>query len=181
MLALGAAAAVTGFVGRGARAEPASRSEDVRILNFLLLLEYLQADFYRRAVASRSLTGELLQFAETVGAQERDHVAFLRKTLGGRAAKSPRFQFHGVESGERFRPTAVAIEELGTAAYLGQSANLTPGSIGAAASITAVEARHAAWIRDIAGVLPAPAAADVAASPAQVVKRLRRLGIEVRR
>jgi hypothetical protein len=151
----------------------------VRILNFLLLFEYLQADFYRRAVASGSLRGEPLQFAETVGAQERKHVAFLRKTLGRHAAASPRFQFHERFSGARFRPTALAIEELGTSAYIGQSANLTPASIGAAASITAVEARHAAWIRDLAGVLPAPAAADTAASPAQVVARLHKLGIVI--
>jgi hypothetical protein len=181
LVALGAAAALGGLLGRSSGAEAASAAQDVKILNFLLLLEYLQADFYRRAVASGSLSGEPLQFAQTVGAQEEKHVSFLRSTLGSYAAASPRFQFGEAFAGPRFRTTALAIEDLGTAAYLGQSANLTPVSIGAAASITAVEARHAAWIRDLVGVLPAPAAADTAASPAEVAAQLRKLGITITR
>jgi hypothetical protein len=45
-----------------------------------------------------------------------------------------------------------------------------------AAGIVAVEARHAAWIRDLAGALPAPRPADPARSPDDVLSDLRTKG-----
>src|SRR5436190_14923112 len=62
-------------------------AQDVPILNFLLLLEHLQAAFYSEAAArararvpaARALHGELLQFARVVAAQEQAHVSFLRQ------------------------------------------------------------------------------------------------------
>jgi hypothetical protein len=45
-----------------------------------------------------------------------------------------------------------------------------------AARIVAVEARHAAWIRDLAGADPAPKAADPPRSAAEVLAELRQKG-----
>ena len=52
---------------------------------------------------------------------------------------------------ERFEPTALKLEDLGVAAYNAQAPNLTKAALAAAARIVSVEARHAAWIRDVRG------------------------------
>jgi hypothetical protein len=49
-----------------------------------------------------------------------------------------------------------------------------------AARIVAVEARHAAWLRDIGGKHPAPRAADHGVSPGRVEKALKELGFRER-
>ena len=61
-------------------------------------------------------------------------------------------------------------------AYIGQGANLTKPNVLSAARIVSVDARHAAWARDIGDDLPAPAPADSALSEMQVKKRLKRNG-----
>jgi hypothetical protein len=49
--------------------------------------------------------------------------------------------------------------------------------IGAIAPLVGVEARQAAWIRDLAGVSPAPRAADPPRSGAAVLAHLRSKGL----
>ena len=56
-------------------------------------MEELQAALYAQALQHAGLTGELAQYARVVGAHERAHVAFLRKTLGSRAKPAPAFDF----------------------------------------------------------------------------------------
>jgi hypothetical protein len=159
--------AIAGLPGL-ATAAP-SRSQDVAILNFALTLEYLEAEFYTRAVRGGALSGELLRFARVVGGHERAHVSFLRAQLGSRAVARPRFDFRGTtDSPARFGPTAVALEDTGVAAYNGQGPNLTTAVLPAAASIVSVEARHAAWIRNILRRNPAPEAFETAQTRAQV-------------
>jgi ferritin-like protein len=154
---------------------------DRRILSFLLDLEYLQEAFYREARAEGKLTGELRQFAEVAGKDERAHVALLRKALGNRARASPKFDFGRATTDPRtFRTRAAELEELVTAAYIGQGANLSTKHVTKATRIASVDARHAAWIRDIVGKHPAPRAADHAVSAARVQKSLRKLGFVVR-
>ena len=64
----------------------------------------------------------------------------------------------------------MAIEDLGVSAYAGQGPRLKQTAvIQAALSIHSVEARHAAWIRQILGVNPAPVAFDPARSMSQVL------------
>jgi hypothetical protein len=54
----------------------------------------------------------------------------------------------------------VTLEDLGLSAYNGAAPSLTADTLADAARIISVEARHAAWIRDIAGEVPAPHAVD---------------------
>jgi hypothetical protein len=144
---------------------------DVAILNYALTLEYLQASFYTEVERINAVTGEAAKLARVVGDHERAHVRALRRALGGRAVARPQFDFHGAtESESAFVRTAVAFEDLGVAAYKGQAPRITsPAYLSFALSIHAVEARHAAWIRRIAGVVPAQSAFDQPATAAHVL------------
>ena len=179
--ALGGAALLAGgsFLGRRPDAADAapSRSQDQRIFNFALLLEYLQAEFYSRGLSQAGLHGEVRAFAEAVSEHEREHVAFLQKALGANARQKPTFNFGDAMKDEKsFVATAVTLENLGVSAYNGQAANLTKRALAAAVEIVSVEGRHAAWISDLAGQPPAPRAADPGASAAAVVAALNRTG-----
>jgi hypothetical protein len=177
----GAALGAAALVGAWVRPEPSagrpSRAQDLRILRFLLVLEEAQAAFYDAALRSGALRGDLLEFARAVSPQERQHVDFLRRQLGTEAPPRPRFDFGEATSRPaRFQDTAIDLEEATAAAYIGQGASLTRDAVLDAARIVAVEARHAAWIRDLAGVDPAPRAADVARSADDVLSDLRQKG-----
>jgi hypothetical protein len=162
--------------GRTGRAAP-SRAQDERIFNFALGLEYLQAGFYAYAVEQGTLSGELLEFAETVGEQERQHVEYLRNSLGPAAREESELDFGDLAAdADSFGRAAFVLEESGVAAYIGQGANLTVRAVAAAAPIVAVEARHAAWISDLIGRSPAPRAADAAGTAAEVQARLETAG-----
>jgi Ferritin-like domain len=150
-----------------------SASQDVEILNFALLLEYVQAGLYADALRRDALTGERREFAKIVGSHERTHIAFIRKALGGKARKPPKLDFgDDTATAETFTDVALKLEDLGVAAYNAQAPNLTKGALTAAARIVSVEARHAAWIRAIAGVTPAPEASEPPASAKRVVATL---------
>ncbi|MBV8997435.1 MAG: ferritin-like domain-containing protein [Solirubrobacterales bacterium] len=147
-------------------------SSDIVILNFALSLEYLQAAFYTEAERIGALRGALAHQAHVVGMHERAHVAAFKQLLGSAAIKEPTFDFHGVtENREAFRTTAVAFEDLATAAYKQQAPMLKSKSLLAGAlAIHSVEARHAAWIRRLAGFLPAAHAFDDPLDNAKVVR-----------
>jgi hypothetical protein len=169
--------AVAGAVGSDSAAGATSPGQDRRILRFLLELEYLQAEFYAAAEARGRLRGELREFAEVVGKHEREHVALLRRRLGSAAPTKPAFDFReAVENPKRFARTAQRLEETGVAAYIGQGANLTPRAVVTVAAITAVEARHAAWIADVLGRDPAPHAADKGQTSTWAIAAIRRSG-----
>lgn len=173
---LGCVALVDRSFGSGASAKTSGR-QDVEILNFLLLVEYVQEAFYNEALRKGSLTGALRVYATTVAPQETEHVQRLRRRLGGNARGRPQFAFGDkTQAADAFRDAAVRLEELGVAAYIGQGANLTTSAVAEAARIVSVEARQAAWIRSIAGENPAPHAADPAQSPKTVAAALRAEG-----
>jgi ferritin-like protein len=161
------AAAATGagalVLGRSeARAASGLSANDVGILNYALVLEYLQASFYTEAERSGALSGRTAQAAKVVGATERAHVKAFQKLLGSKAVKRPLFDFQGVtEAQQAFLKTAVAFEDLAVAAYKGQAPKLQSSAVLAAAvGIHSVEARHAAWMRQLFGVTPAVNAFD---------------------
>ncbi|HXD68433.1 MAG TPA: ferritin-like domain-containing protein [Gaiellales bacterium] len=171
-----AAGIIVGGVGAPAIGS-GSRLGDAEILNFALEMEELQAALYEQALRHAGLTGELAQYARVVGGHEREHVAFLRQTLGSRAKPAPAFDFgDAVTDPDRFAAAARVLEDLGVAALDGQAANLTKPSLAAVATIVSVEARHAAWIRDLLGELPAPTAANPSEGAARVIAAIRRTG-----
>jgi hypothetical protein len=151
---------------------------DVSILNYALTLEYLEAAFYTEAVRKGALAGELGLFARVAGGHERAHVAALKRVLGRRAVKRPKFDFRGTtESRSKFRATAIVLEDTGVSAYAGQAPRVKADAVlEAALAIHTVEARHAAWIRDIAGEDPAPRAFDRPKSRRTVLRAVQRTG-----
>jgi hypothetical protein len=158
-------------LARATRAGAAGLSaSDVDILNYALVLEYLQASFYTEAERSGALTGKTAQAARVVGATERAHVKAFLDLLKSQAVKRPTFDFQGTTEQQRpFLKTAVALEDLAVAAYKGQAPKLKSNAVLAAAvGIHSVEARHAAWMRALFGVTPAVNAFDQPASRSSI-------------
>jgi hypothetical protein len=150
---------------------------DAELLNAFLTLERVQEAFYRAALERADLDGQLLAFARAASGQESAHVAFLAERLGDRAGASPKSDFgNAVSSPERFRSAAIELEEAAVAVYVGQAANLSRSLLSPIATLTSVEARQAAWVRDIAGTSPAPRAADPARKVEDVMTELRDRG-----
>src|SRR5215210_6121655 len=162
-------AALLGLTAEGAAA--ATAKSDVAILNLALTLEYLEAAFYTEAEQMLGADGELALFIRVVAAHERAHVSALKKVLGRKAVKKPKFNFRGTtESETKFRATAQLLEDTGVKAYKGQAPRIKSNAIlNAALAIHAVEARHAAWIRDLNGTAPAPTAFDKPLSKSAVL------------
>jgi rubrerythrin len=159
--------------GPGAAESRPSARGDVEILNFALKLEATQAAFYADAVSRGALRGELARFAAVVAEHEREHERAVREALGAEAARAPRFAFGDASAdGDAFTRAARNLEDLGVAAYNTYAPSLTRGALAMALRIVAVESRHASWIRDIAGDLPAPHPAEPRRTGASVMAAL---------
>lgn len=167
-----------------------SLRNDVKILNYALTLEYLEAAFYAAAVEQDNFKSPLhKQFAQVVANHEAQHVRNLKAAIGKGAIKSPKLNADAVKAiiaPEAFGPTSVLLEDTGVSAYAGQGPNLkTRAIVKVALSIHSVEARHAAWIRVIEGggavgakpsAFPAPRAYDRARSQGAILKAV--LGLQ---
>ena len=161
-----------------AAAKPSGK-QDIRILNFALTLEYLEAAFYEQAIGNRALSGRTLDLARVIAKHERDHVVFLEQALGRKAVASPTFDFGATVKDERkFLATAYVLENTGVAAYLGQAGRIkNPDYLGAAATILTVEARHAGAIAQLTGEAVSPSGSfDKAKSKAQILKAVEGTG-----
>src|SRR5919204_2428324 len=145
-----------------AEAAPAKTHHDVAVLQYDLVLEYLQASFYTEAGRFGALQPKTLGWARVVGAHERAHVVAIKGLLGSAIVKSPAFNFRGVTENEQaFTKTAVAFEDLTVALLKHQIPRFDNRAISAAAlSLHSVEARHAAWIRRVVNVSPVATAFD---------------------
>ncbi len=131
------------------------------ILNFALLLEYLEAEFYAKGLDAGIIpSGGPQKIFMQIGKHEAQHVEFLKKALGGAAIDKPEFDFTAkgmfkpFSSYGQFLILAQAFEDTGVRAYKGQAGNLTGGGdlLTAALQIHSVEARHAARVRRLRGV-----------------------------
>jgi rubrerythrin len=138
------------------------------VLNFALTLEYLEAEFYNRGLAASNLipAGTTRNGFQTLANHENAHVAFLRAAItgaGGTPVAKPTFDFSG-GNGSNNGPFATAFtnydlflaisqtfEDTGVRAYKGQAANLMSNNevLTAALNIHSVEARHAAFVREV--------------------------------
>lgn len=169
-----------------------SAKNDIKILNFALTLEFLEAEFYKQAEANKAYGAnpQLKRFVEVVADHEARHVSFLRGALGSKAIKKPKFDFEDtVTDPAKFAATSQILEDTGVRAYLGQVANIRQRAVlKAAGTIATVEARHAAWIRFINNPpgamtatkdLPAPRTFDVRRSEQAILKNVADTGFIV--
>jgi rubrerythrin len=164
------AGAVGGFV---TRAFAQSGGGDLDILNFALTLEYLEAAFYKKGIATAGLSGGVKKLATEIGDHENQHVATLTQTikqLGGKPVAAPKVKFPFTDE-KSFLKLAQVFEDTGVSAYNGAAPAISSKDVlGAAGSIVQVEARHAAAIRLQNGASPSPAAFDPTLSKQQVLK-----------
>ena len=126
LAAPGALAGVGAFAALMPRSASArsggSKANDVKILNYALTLEYLEAAFYAEALRVGGYTGAVGRFASVVASHEATHVATLKGVLGSKAVKSPSFDFKGTtRKWSTFLRTAKVLEDTGVAAYQGQA------------------------------------------------------------
>lgn len=168
------ASTVAPFVGQAF----AQEGGDVEILNFALTLEYLEADFYDKALKRAGLRGELKKMAQQFGDAEQAHVDALAATikdLGGTPVKSPRFSFP-ISDEASFLKLAVTLEDTGVSAYNGAAPAIKSAKVlGAAGSIVQIEARHAAAVRQQSDLAPAPDAFDKTLRMKQVLSAVKPL------
>jgi rubrerythrin len=132
---------------------------DLGIVIYALTLEYVESDFYAKAIASGKLTGSVLDMAKRFAAHEAQHAAALETVvgkLGGQPPSKPQTQFT-LDSQATILQQAVIFENLGASAYLGQADRIVSKELLAAAlSIHAVEGRHAAALAVAANMNPTP-------------------------
>src|SRR5580692_511716 len=102
------ALAPSALAAGGGRPPASFGKGDIGILNYALTLEYLEAAFYNGATAANlSLSPQTGAFLKIATRDENAHVAFLKKALGSKAAKEPKFNFKGANtSPEMFMKTA---------------------------------------------------------------------------
>jgi hypothetical protein len=145
---------------------------DLAILNYALTLEYLENEFYKEALAKAGLSGDALRVAKVIQSHEAAHVKFLKKALGSAAVKKPKFNFGDTTSNQaKFLATAAVLEDTGVSAYAGQAPRIFQKAVlKPALAIHSVEARHAAFVRELTGQSFAPRAFDKPASMKQVLK-----------
>jgi hypothetical protein len=155
------ALAPSALAAGGGRPPASFGAGDIGILNYALTLEYLEAAFYNGASAANlPLSPQAAAFLKVVTKDENAHVKFLKGALGSKAAKTPQFNFKGMNTNaEMFMKTAQVLENTGVHAYSGQALNIkNPKYVSAALSILTIEARHASVI----GLLNEPAGEDIA-------------------
>jgi hypothetical protein len=159
---------------------------DVKILNFGLRFERLQATFYTQAEELGTIgdmSDRKQKWARTLGAHERAHVKILKQVLGPKAGPRPSFDFgEDNETDAAFTRTAVAMEDLTVALLTGIVPQVNDRGITAALlGLLTVEARHAAWARNITGANPVPVAFDEPRTLASVNGTLARTRFIVKR
>jgi rubrerythrin len=133
-------------------------TSDLKILNYALTLEFLEAEFYAKVIASGLVKdAKVASIAKKFGASEQEHVDALIATikkLGGKPVAAPKSNFQPTfDKGLMATLNAAAdVENLGAAAYLGQAGNIKNKEVLAAAlAIHTVEARHAAALNTLVG------------------------------
>lgn len=159
---VGGGVLLAGFPQLAMGAKPSKR-QDVSILNFALTLEFLEDEFYKQALKNIQFkVPNLERVTRVVSSHESIHVRFLKRTLKTAAIKKPKFDFGDAVTNEaKFLATSQVLEDTGVTAYLGQARRILQKPVlTAAATILAVEARHASFIAEINGKSFAPRAFD---------------------
>jgi hypothetical protein len=146
---------------------------DVRILNYALVLEYLEAAFYNEAIRHHVAAEDkqLRSFVKIAARDENAHVAYLKALLKGAHIPEPKFAFgKATTERKRFANTACALETAGLHAYFGQAANIKSREhLFALMSILTVEARHSGAMGLYLGQSIAPRPFDTGWSATRVI------------
>lgn len=127
---------------------------DVGILNYAYALEQLESAFYARIVAtpySGIASGELALLTD-ISLHEKAHAEFFKAALGSNAIPALTVNFSAIDFTSRTSvlATAKAFEDLGVSAYNGAGKLIASADyLLLAGKIVSVEARHAAYIRDL--------------------------------
>ena len=129
-------------------------SGDPGILNYAYALEQLEAAFYTQVIMSQfsGMTAGETALLTDIRDHEVAHREFFKTALAGAAITDLEFDFSSIDFGSResVLATAKAFEDLGVSAYNGAGRLLeTADYLVIAGKIVSVEARHAAWIRDV--------------------------------
>jgi len=165
----GGASALTAVAAACARDKPIGISQrkagnvsafgpgDGGIVNYALFLEYLEGDFYERVVRGDEIRGgrekDLVKQVRENEAEHRNALDRIADQLG-RPLRKPKTDFDKVFEGgpRKIIAFAALLENLGSAAYLGQAQFIVDRQVLASAlSIHTVEARQAAAFNELAG------------------------------
>lgn len=148
---------------------------DVEILNFALTLEYLEWEYYARALRQVNLGSEARELVTEIRDNEREHIDFLIgavKSLKGKPGRAPEvtFDFGGEEA---FLALAQTFEDTGVMAYNGAGPLLESKAVlNNAGRIVQVEGRHAGAIRWLRGQNVTDGALDGVLNFQEVVERV---------
>lgn len=160
---------------------------DVAVLNYLLRVEYVQAELYREGLLDFTTAARIRQFdpyggqatldqLRSLHEQDLSHQDILRSLitrLGGTPLGRCTVTFARFATAQNMMLTAFAIENIGVSAYLGAVPLLRLPQVQAAvAAIAAVEARHSAYIGILNGQSPSPLPADTPRSREEVLALL---------
>jgi len=164
-IALAALPFALGSMFQKAYASPTAATDLILdTLNFALTLEYLEANFYIKAVASGIIpTGDALTSLTVIRDHENEHVNFLKTAItaaGGTPVSFTANSFDFTAKGTfpnvfsdygTLLAVAQTFEDTGVRAYKGQAPNLISNNdyLTAALQIHSVEARHAAHLREM--------------------------------
>jgi hypothetical protein len=129
-------------------------SGDVGILNYAYALEQLEAAFYTQVALSpySNISSAELALLTDIRDHEVAHREFFKAALGSAAIPALEVNFSSINFGDRnsVLQTAKAFEDLGVSAYNGAGKLIEkPDYLLLAGKIVSVEARHAAYIRDL--------------------------------
>lgn len=129
-------------------------SGDIGILNYAYALEQLEAAFYTRVIQSQysGITATETALLTDIRDHEVGHREFFKAALGTNAIGALEADFSSVDFGNRASvlATAKTFEDLGVSAYNGAGKLIASADyLLLAGKIVSVEARHAAYIRDL--------------------------------
>ena len=161
----GASAAVLALVAAGCRKDrnfgdvPSTGAtldfkDDFGVLNYAYALEQLEAAFYVKVASAppSSFTTAQKAYFQDIQFHEVAHREFFKNALGTAAIGSLEVDFSSIDftSASSVLATAMAFEDLGVAAYNGAGVRIkSTDYLVLAGKIVSVEARHAAYIRDV--------------------------------
>lgn len=151
-----------GSMFKKAYGQTGTNADVAGVLNFALTLEFLESEFYKKAVSTSGLipAADLPAFT-TIRDHEVAHVAFLKtaiQSLGGTPVNYTGSNFDFTAKGsypdvfsnyDTLLAVSQAFEDTGVRAYKGQAGNLMSNKnvLTAALQIHSVEARHASHVR----------------------------------